>query len=538
MPAQFHIRHRSIWLIAIALLITVIWPQDVSAGFVYNQVLTKDPAISKSDDRRYALYVPSGYSGQRAVPLVVALHGCQQMDRTVADKSHLDEVAEREGFIVVYPYIAKSDQSGETNDEGGRNPRCWGFWFADEIHRGNGEVGDIARLVDHLKTTYNVDANRVHIMGLSSGGAMTTDALVAYPDKFASGAVLDGVGYAETSAIFTGFIDCDIVLNNNLGSIRPDADVIRDMRAEMRKSVLRQVPVMVVHNKKDCTVPFKVGQAIAQQFAGLMGQEGKSVDMNNPIASTSGTTGGIAWTHNKYGAGSLGESLIETLYVDAYYADLQRLESRLSSNEYFPQSPAPNDIDRGHAWFGAKRGPWFLTTGPDTAEAAWTFFKNHPLNQTPTGTPVINCNPPAVSGKSVTLVCSAHDNGAIAGYRLTLTGPSPANDTLPGSASFSKRYDNLADGEYKAVITASDAQGHSSNPADLMFKIGAAAVTCVTASNPEHLSNGRAHGCGWFLTRACANGSNDSLGFNFSWNTTSLRQTGEDNWVKVDSCQQ
>jgi poly(hydroxyalkanoate) depolymerase family esterase len=525
-------------LFILSLLIVIAWPGPSWAGFVYDQLLPRDPTISKSDNRRYALYTPSQYNPRNPTPLVIALHGCHQTDRMVADKSRLEEVAEREGFIVAYPYIARSDQSGETNDEGGRNPRCWGFWFADEIHRGNGEVGDIARLIGHLADSFNIDANRVHVIGISSGGAMATAALVAYPDKFASGAILDGVGYAETSAVYTGLIGCDSVLNNNLGSIRPTASVISDMRAEMSKSMLRQVPVMVVHNRKDCTVPLKVGQAIVEHFGGLMAQEGRAVNIVNPVASASGTTAGIPWAHNKYGVSTNGASLIETLYLDASYQDLQTLETRLSTNTYLPQTPAPNDIDRGHGWFGAKRGPWFLTSGPVTAEAAWVFFKDHPLVPQPSpGIPVVNCTAPAVSGKSVTLSCAGTDNGAITNYHVEVSGPSPKDDTLPGGPNLTKQYDNLTDGDYTARVTVTDDQGNLSNPASNGFRIGAAPPACVTASNPAHVTNGRAYSCGFFYFYACANGSNDNLGFNFMWSTTSVRQNGPDNWSRVNSCQ-
>ncbi|MES2356105.1 MAG: PHB depolymerase family esterase [Pseudomonadota bacterium] len=527
---------RVIFSLIIFLVITLVGPRSAQADFIYGQLLVKDPTLSKSDDRRYTLYLPSQYNGNTPVPLVIALHGCHQTERTVADDSRLEEVAEREGFIVAYPYIAKSDNSGETNDEGGRNPRCWGFWFADEIHRGNGEVGDIARLVDQLKSRYRIDANRVHILGISSGGAMATDALVAYPDKFASGAILDGVGYAETSGVYTGAIDCDIVLNNNLGNTRPNADVIRDMRTEMSKSILRQVPVMVVHNKKDCTVPSKVGKAIVEQFAGLLAQEGRSVNIGNPISSTSGTTAGVPWTQNKYGNTSNGTSVIETVYLDSYYKDLQRIETRLSSNQYLPSTPAPNDIDRGHAWFGAKRGPWFVTVGPVTAELAWTFFKDHPY-EAATGIPVVSCNAPAVSGRSVALTCSGTDNGTIASYHIVLGGPSSMTETLPGGNGFSRTYDNLPDGEYSVSATATDDQGTVSSPARSTFTIGSAAQSCVTTSNPTHVANGRAYPCGMFLLMACANGSDETLGFNFAWTTNSLKQTGANNWARVDRCQ-
>jgi len=128
-------------------------------------VLLRDPNRTRSDDRRCALYVPNNYDGKKPVPLVLALHGWPQTERLVTDKSRLEEAAEREVFIVAYPYMLKA-RAGETNDEGGRNPRCWGFWFAEEIHRDRGEVSDIARLVDRVRSTHNIDPNRVHIIGI------------------------------------------------------------------------------------------------------------------------------------------------------------------------------------------------------------------------------------------------------------------------------------------------------------------------------------------------------------------------------------
>src|SRR5687767_14386270 len=84
------------------LLIAVLWPIHTWAGFLYDQLLPRDPGISKSDDRRYALYIPSSYSGSTAAPLVIALHGCHQTERMVADKSRLEEIADRDGVIVAY----------------------------------------------------------------------------------------------------------------------------------------------------------------------------------------------------------------------------------------------------------------------------------------------------------------------------------------------------------------------------------------------------------------------------------------------------
>jgi hypothetical protein len=60
-----------------------------------------------------------------------------------------------------------------------------------------------------------------------------------------------------------------------------------------------------------------------------------------------------------------------------------------------------------------------------------------------------------------------------------------------------------------------------------------ASAACITATNAEHISAGRAHP-GWFFT-ARANGSNDYMGFNNIFMTTTLKQTGRDFFV-IASC--
>jgi poly(hydroxyalkanoate) depolymerase family esterase len=134
-------------------------------------------------------YVPQAMP-QRA-PLVVALHGCTQPATTFATTG-LDELADRFKFYVVYA------QQNSAN-----NPvSCFDWWGAynnpvdkTNITRGQGENLSIKQMVDKMKADYSIDASRVFVIGFSSGGAMATVMLAAWPDVFAAGAIDAGVAY-------------------------------------------------------------------------------------------------------------------------------------------------------------------------------------------------------------------------------------------------------------------------------------------------------------------------------------------------------
>src|SRR5689334_22287744 len=65
----------------------------------------------------YKTHIPSFYNGQ-ALPLIIMLHGCKQNPDDFAAGTRMNELAEAEGFVVVYP-----GQAGKANVS-----RCWN-WF-------------------------------------------------------------------------------------------------------------------------------------------------------------------------------------------------------------------------------------------------------------------------------------------------------------------------------------------------------------------------------------------------------------------------
>jgi poly(3-hydroxybutyrate) depolymerase len=367
------------------LLLSAVWIASgpAQADFIKGQRLTRDSAAANSEDRRYSLYIPTGYQAGTKVPLVVVLHGCRQSDLAMVDKSRMHAVAEADGYIVLYPFMNTNSDGTGPNDDDGRNPNCWGYWIANERARGRGEVHDIVRMVERVKQDYSIDADRVHITGISSGGAMANIAQVAYPDIFASSVLVEAIAFNETANTYTGRQACATVINNPPGWINRDAAaIIGEMRSEMQKSVLRQAPVMVVHNKFDCTVPISVGENLVRTWASLRSADGQEIDTGTPVWDSGlNSTDGLKWRHRKFGVGPNNESLLETVIFEATADDvIDAGVARLTVDPYAPSSNEAlrEDRERGHWWAGGERGPWIIDKGPNMAQLAWAFFKTHP----------------------------------------------------------------------------------------------------------------------------------------------------------------
>ena len=88
------------------------------------------------------------------------------------DTSQWNRVADREGFIVVYP-------SGLDGD----GPRHWEATPNGEPSRDVAFIGD---LIDSLGRTYNIDPARIYANGLSNGGGMSFVLSCTLSDRIAA----------------------------------------------------------------------------------------------------------------------------------------------------------------------------------------------------------------------------------------------------------------------------------------------------------------------------------------------------------------
>jgi len=123
--------------------------------------------VSSGLKREYLLYVPRSYDPSRPAPLVISLHGAGGWPKQQMEVSRWNRLADRDGFIVVYPSAF----------EGG-GPRVW-----SESGR---DVRFMSDLIDRLESSYNIDRRRIFANGFSNGGGMSFALSCTLSDRIAA----------------------------------------------------------------------------------------------------------------------------------------------------------------------------------------------------------------------------------------------------------------------------------------------------------------------------------------------------------------
>lgn len=143
-------------VLAILALPVVLVPIEGVAFFVRHR--SNGAIVTSGQSRDYVLHVPASYDRSKPAPLVISLHGAGLWGAAQRDISRWNAVADREGFIVVYP-----------SGGGSGGPRVWRLGRAELAS----DVTFIADLIDKLTADYNIDRARVYANGLSNGGGMS-----------------------------------------------------------------------------------------------------------------------------------------------------------------------------------------------------------------------------------------------------------------------------------------------------------------------------------------------------------------------------
>ena len=289
----------------------------------------------------YKLWIPSVYKKEKAVPLVLMLHGCTQNAEEFASLSGMNELSEKNSFLVVYP-----EQSGTANPL-----KCWNWFDPKHQSRDAGEPALIAAVIQDVRASSNVDNQKVFVVGISAGGAMAVVMGATYPDIFAGVGVIAGAEFKAATSVQGGLAAM------KSGGPDPNQQGLLAFESISKSTppLKGRIPLIVFQGAKDPYVnPINADQLITQwaQTNDYLDdqKDNDSVSVKPANESKGVVPNGYGYTKYIYND-SKGRLLMEKWIVD----------------------------DLGHAWPGSKIANQFADAkGPNATLEIWRFFNELP----------------------------------------------------------------------------------------------------------------------------------------------------------------
>ncbi|MFZ5857607.1 MAG: alpha/beta hydrolase family esterase [Chloroflexota bacterium] len=135
--------------------------------------------------RDYHVHIPASLDLTQPVPLVMVFHGGGGKAENAIRTTNFDEVADEEGFIVVYP-----------NGTGPREVEVYtwnaGDCCANAMLENADDVGFARAILADVQTIATIDLKRVYAAGMSNGGMMSYRLACEAADMFAAVAPVAG----------------------------------------------------------------------------------------------------------------------------------------------------------------------------------------------------------------------------------------------------------------------------------------------------------------------------------------------------------
>jgi poly(hydroxyalkanoate) depolymerase family esterase len=260
--------------------------------------------------------------------VIVMLHGCTQDAAEFAAAARMNALAAAAGAIVVYP-----EQPAAAHPQ-----KCWNWYLPAHQTRDTGEPAIIAAIAREVVREQRADPRRVHVGGLSAGGAMAVLVALAYPDEFASVATHSGIGWGVARDLTGGLAA--------MKSGGPDPDSLGRLAFAAMGASARAVPVFVMHGTADAVVTPEASRRIVAQFRVIHTAAGKRTTADSERGTANGYSFEVVRERD-----AKGRVLIEAWFVDSL----------------------------GHALAGGAPGSrWTDPRGPEAAREMLRFFLEHP----------------------------------------------------------------------------------------------------------------------------------------------------------------
>lgn len=338
-------------------------------------------------------------------PILVAIHYCTGNGPAFFSGTEFRTLADRYGFIVIYPSATRSGQ-------------CFDVSSAQALRRNGGSdpVG-IMSMVTYVIQSYGANANRVYVTGASSGAMMTNVMLGDYPDVFKAGAAFMGVPHSCFATTDGSMWNSQCANGQRIMTAQQWGDLARAAFPGYSGARPR---MQLWHGTADATLRYpNFGEEI-KQWTNVLGVSQTPSFTDMPQSG---------WTRTRYGGTGVGAP-VEAISLNGAGHDLPRAGQAAMAIQFF-------GLDTG--------GP-----GPDTQAPSV------PANLTS----------PSTTSSSISLTWNAStDNVGVTGYQI-LRAPGASGGTFAQIAtSPSTSFVNTglaANATFRYQVRAVDAAGNAS----------------------------------------------------------------------------
>ena len=298
------------------------WKKHVFIAPAFNQ----NKLISRLD---YFIFKPSPTARKadtKRMPLVVMLHGCQQDAALFAQGTQMNVIAQRNGFVVLYPQQSRRNHISN----------CW-RWHHIIDGPGMAEANTIMKIIRSAVIMHDLDPLKIYVAGLSAGAAMAGVLAASYPDQFAAVAMHSCPVLGRAHDTLTAV---NVMQDSHLDSDQALASYIAPLNPHEK----HLIPTLIIQGQRDTVVNQRNADELVKQFLYIN---------NLPMDMA-----GLSKTHF---AGS-NKEYHQTIYRAGSKRILELIKVR----------------HLNHAWAGGDAHlPFNSTHGPNSSQLIWEFFKRH-----------------------------------------------------------------------------------------------------------------------------------------------------------------
>ena len=367
------------------------------------------------------VYVPNSHPANPAI--VVAMHGCGGSGPGFYAGSEFASLADRYGFIVIYPSAEQQAGFG----------KCFDTWSDAAKHRGGGsDPVSIASMITYVEQNYNGDANRVYATGSSSGGMMTDEMLALYPDVFKAGAAFMGVPFG----CFVNAADYPPGGKCTGGSMTKTAQQWGDLvRAAYPGYNGTRPRIQLWHGTADTLVPYQLLAEDIKQWTNVFGLSQTPTSTDTPVSG---------WNRSRFATSS------GTVDVEAY-----------SIQGAGHQLPEAGMAAYAISFFGLDSASPPVSSSPVSSPPV----SSPPVSTSPVSSPPVSTSPVSTSPVGggtcrVTDTVNAWNTGLTEDISITNTGTSAVNGwslvfTLPSGQTISSGW-NATFSPSSGTVTATN----------------------------------------------------------------------------------